>query len=91
MGAMDGKLAGGASGLGALAGASPWGAVANAAAQIAATPNTSAATAGDFSGGSTGGFGIGIQGRGASGGFSLPWYAWAAIGVVALVVILRRK
>jgi len=72
-------------GLGGLASASPWGAVANAAAQIAATPNTSAS--GDIATGKK-------IFEGVSFGFSpgrMPWYAWAAIAGVALVFILRRK
>lgn len=71
-------------GLGGLAAASPWGAVAGAAAQIAATPNTSAS--GDIATGRRSFEGISF-------GFSperLPWYAWAAIAGVVLVLVLRR-
>lgn len=77
----QGKLGG----LGGLASASPWGAVANAAAQIAATPNTSAS--GDIHTGerSFGGINFGLSPA------SIPWYAYAAIAVVAAIYFLKRK
>lgn len=81
-GAMDSILAGGG-----VAGLTPWGAGLQAATAIAQTPNTSAATAGDFFAGSNA-FGTGIQ-TGGSGG--IPTWALLAIVAVAAVIVMRRK
>lgn len=70
---------------GSLAAATPFGAAAQAAAAIAATPNTSAS--GDIGGGT-------FRFEGVNFGFSperLPWYVWAGVAAVVLAVVLRGR
>ncbi len=78
---MDGVLSQGAQ-------FTPWGAGLSVAAEAINTPNTSAATAGDFFAGSQT-FGTGIQ----TGGFGGSLPTWALIGAAALALVwyLRKR